>query len=300
MAGLIEPHDRTNERHLSLLRSAFCMLAALALIAQAGLALNPDRTLTQYTHRIWDQEEGLVQPTVYSILQTRDGYLWLGTQDSLIRFDGIHFHEFGGDGDPSRGRSIIRALDEDRRGNLWIGSIGNGLGRLADGHFTWYTTEQGLPSNIVTCVASDNKGALWVCTNKGLARWDGARFHVYTHADGLPSDRIRGTCEAADGTRWVAGADFGLSRWVGGRFVPFTQFAEDLTNSNLPAYSFIVPNMLHDGHDSLSMADSWLKTKIAPLLASSGFQKDGLLIIVFDESTGSLPSMAVVTWLWSW
>jgi phosphatidylinositol-3-phosphatase len=70
--------------------------------------------------------------------------------------------------------------------------------------------------------------------------------------------------------------------------VPFTQFAKDLTNSNLPAYSFIVPNMLHDGHDgSLSTADSWLKTNIAPLLASPSFQKDGLLIIVFDESTGS-------------
>ena len=70
--------------------------------------------------------------------------------------------------------------------------------------------------------------------------------------------------------------------------VPFTQFSKDLMNSNLPAFSFIVPNMLHDGHDgSLSTADSWLKTNIAPLLASTSFQKDGLLIIVFDESTGS-------------
>ena len=225
MAGLIEPRDRDNARHPNVFRSGLCVLATLALMAQAGLALNPNKKLTQYTHRIWDQEEGLVQPTVYSILQTRDGYLWLGTQDSLIRFDGVHFHEFGGDGDPSLGRSIVRALDEDRRGNLWIGSIGSGLGRLADGHLTWYTTRQGLPSNIVTCVASDNNGDLWICTNKGMARWDGARFHVYTRADGLPSDRIRSTCEAANGTRWVAGADFGLSQWNGGRFVPFGQFA---------------------------------------------------------------------------
>jgi ligand-binding sensor domain-containing protein/signal transduction histidine kinase len=284
MAGLIEPHDRTNERHLSLLRSAFCMLAALALIAQAGLALNPDRTLTQYTHRIWDQEEGLVQPTVYSILQTRDGYLWLGTQDSLIRFDGIHFHEFGGDGDPSLGRSIIRALDEDRRGNLWIGSIGNGLGRLADGHFTWYTTEQGLPSNIVTCVASDNKGALWVCTNKGLARWDGARFHVYTHADGLPSDRIRGTCEAADGTRWIAGADFGLSRWAGGRFVPFTQFA-------LPARQGI--HALACGSDGSIWAGTddglaWIKDGAVRTFTSKDGLADGSVLSLFAGADGSL------------
>ena len=70
--------------------------------------------------------------------------------------------------------------------------------------------------------------------------------------------------------------------------VPFSKFASDLTNQTLPQFSFIVPNMLHDAHDgSLSTADSWLKTNIAPLIASSTFQKDGILIIVFDESSGS-------------
>ncbi|HXU16122.1 MAG TPA: alkaline phosphatase family protein [Terriglobales bacterium] len=67
--------------------------------------------------------------------------------------------------------------------------------------------------------------------------------------------------------------------------VPFTQFSKDLTNNNLPNFSFIVPNLIHDAHDgSLSTADSWLKTNIAPLLSSATFQKDGILIIVFDES----------------
>src|SRR6266536_724257 len=70
--------------------------------------------------------------------------------------------------------------------------------------------------------------------------------------------------------------------------VPFTKFATDRANNTLPNFSFIVPNLLHDGHDgSLSTADSWLKTNIAPLIASATFQKDGLLIIVFDESVGT-------------
>ncbi|HZP16369.1 MAG TPA: alkaline phosphatase family protein [Terriglobales bacterium] len=70
--------------------------------------------------------------------------------------------------------------------------------------------------------------------------------------------------------------------------VPFTQFASDLANQRLPQYSFIVPNMLHDAHDgSLSTADTWLKNNIGPLIASSTFQKDGILIIVFDESSAS-------------
>ena len=67
--------------------------------------------------------------------------------------------------------------------------------------------------------------------------------------------------------------------------VPFTQFATDLANGSLPAFSNIVPNLCNDAHDcGLSTADSWLKTNIDPLIKSATFQKDGLLIIVFDES----------------
>ena len=70
--------------------------------------------------------------------------------------------------------------------------------------------------------------------------------------------------------------------------VSFGQFSKDLANHALPNYSFIVPNLLHDAHDgSLSAADSWLKAHIAPLITSSTFQKDGILIIVFDESFDS-------------
>ncbi len=67
--------------------------------------------------------------------------------------------------------------------------------------------------------------------------------------------------------------------------VPFTQFAKDLANHTLPQYSFITPNICDDAHNcSLSTADNWLKTNIAPLIASSTFQNGGLLIITFDES----------------
>lgn len=70
--------------------------------------------------------------------------------------------------------------------------------------------------------------------------------------------------------------------------VPFTQFAKDLASHSLPNFSFVVPNINHDAHSgSLSTADSWLKQYIAPLLANSEFQKDGILIIVFDESYSS-------------
>lgn len=70
--------------------------------------------------------------------------------------------------------------------------------------------------------------------------------------------------------------------------VPFSHFASDLANQRLPEYSFIVPNLLDDAHDgSLNTADAWLKQHIAPLVASSTFRKDGILVIVFDESVDS-------------
>ena len=67
--------------------------------------------------------------------------------------------------------------------------------------------------------------------------------------------------------------------------VPFSQFATDLNAANLPDFSFIVPNLCNDAHDCpLATADAWLKTNIDPLIQSPLFQKDGLLIIVFDEA----------------
>lgn len=67
--------------------------------------------------------------------------------------------------------------------------------------------------------------------------------------------------------------------------VPFSQFSADLVAGALPNYSFIVPNALDDAHDgSLSQADVWLKDNIDPLIQSSTFKNDGLLVIVFDES----------------
>ena len=70
--------------------------------------------------------------------------------------------------------------------------------------------------------------------------------------------------------------------------VPFTQFSTDLNNDHLPNFSFIVPNVLHDAHNgTLADADAWLSQHIAPLLASSTFRRDGILMIVFDEGKSS-------------
>lgn len=70
--------------------------------------------------------------------------------------------------------------------------------------------------------------------------------------------------------------------------VPFTQFAKDLNNDQLPDFSFVIPNVNDDAHNgTLQQADGWLRANIAPLLNNPAFQKDGILMIVFDEAASS-------------
>lgn len=206
----------------------FTLLAFALVFCRSVAALNPEKTLTQYAHRIWGQEEGLFQPTIYSILQTRDGFLWLGTQDSLIRFDGMHFREFDEPGNGPFEHALIRSLAQDRHGNLWIAALGAGIVKITpEGSATQYTAKDGLPSDTVFCVDSDARDRIWVCTKQGLAVMSSGRFRVFTTRDGLPSNQIRSTCESPDGTRWVAGLDFGLARRKGAGFESYAD--PDLT-----------------------------------------------------------------------
>lgn len=191
-------------------------------LAAPLLALDPARSLTQYTHRVWTEEEGLPQPTIYSIQQTRDGFLWIGTQDGLLRFDGLHFLNFDG-GDAAFEHSLVRALAEDAGGNLWAASIGNGILRIgASGSATHFDSRNGLPSDEVFCLANGAGGSLWACTNQGLAQYRQNRWRTFTTADGLASNRIRAFCQSPDGAQWVATSESPLSRGWNGRFSQFT------------------------------------------------------------------------------
>ncbi|HSU66345.1 MAG TPA: two-component regulator propeller domain-containing protein, partial [Tepidisphaeraceae bacterium] len=90
--------------------------AAFLLFCPAASGLDKDRALTQYVHRIWQAQQGLPQATIYAIAQTSDGYLWLGTQTGLVRFDGIRFVPVRDTDGPTPDGAWIRDLvaDSDR------------------------------------------------------------------------------------------------------------------------------------------------------------------------------------------
>ncbi|NIM10948.1 MAG: hypothetical protein GTO45_03090 [Candidatus Aminicenantes bacterium] len=138
-----------------------------------SLALDPGKKNTQYMHEVWEIEQGLPQNAVYTIVQTREGYLWLGTEEGLVRFDGVHFEIYDKRKVKQLTNNKIYALCEDREGNLWIGTYGGGLTRLdtKNGKFTTFTEKQNLLSNNqVTKLCEDNEGNLWIGTESGLNR----------------------------------------------------------------------------------------------------------------------------------
>jgi diguanylate cyclase (GGDEF)-like protein len=190
--------------------------AGLFLLAAPALALDPALAITQYRHDVWDTRQGLPQSSVEAILQTRDGYLWFGTQEGVARFDGVRFVVYDMDNTPALKHNRAVALFEDAAGTLWIGTEGGGLVRVRDGAFTAYGKAEGLPNDRVRAVVEDAGGTLWVATDEGLARFAEGRFHTYRTADGLPADPVRALAAGTDGSVWV-GTRRGLARVRGGR-----------------------------------------------------------------------------------
>ena len=122
------------------MRSSYRLVVLSALVASGLLlsatarALDPHQGLRHYGYQSWQTDNGLPQNTVHSVLQTRDGYLWLGTEGGLVRFDAIQFATFTHRTTPQLGSDLIYSLMQDRSGALWIGTS-SGITRYANGAF---------------------------------------------------------------------------------------------------------------------------------------------------------------------
>src|SRR2546421_1808597 len=130
----------------------------------------------QYRFDRWTANTGLPQNAVYSILQTKDGYLWLTTLDGLVRYDGVRFTVFDKGNTKGLVTSRFIKLFEARDGALWIVAEENGLVRYKDGKFTSYSTTEGLPSKDVRMVRDDADGNVLVFTRSGTAIYQNGMF----------------------------------------------------------------------------------------------------------------------------
>ena len=195
------------------------MLAALvvAFVCTQAQALDPHRAITQALLRKWQFQQGLPQATVLAIRQTSDGYVWLGTQSGLFRFDGVRFVAAPIASGISLTSLWINDLVEDRDHNLWIAATDAGVVRLHVRKADHFGYSDGLPSVHVRCALIDRHGELWVGTDKGLARWISTRdkFSAWQPERGLAAIDVHDLCEAADGTIWIGGEGERISLWDG-------------------------------------------------------------------------------------
>lgn len=142
----------------------------VSLLVYISVCLNAQfSNFNNYVTRVWTSVDGLPGNVVSDIMQSQDGYLYLGTYESLIKFDGFEFIATNKYTDPKLSFISARCVFEDSRNGMWIGSNGEGVQRITKYHTLEHiSTENGLPSNSVRCFAEDPYKNIWVGTSAGL------------------------------------------------------------------------------------------------------------------------------------
>lgn len=199
----------------------FLVLAyALATQAQPAAEENPRKELRDFAVRTWTKADGLPDSSVSVILQTRDGYLWIGTGAGLVRFDSVRFVSVPLAPAADASSLVITALCEDRDGGLWIGSQRHGVYRWQSGGLQHFDLADGLLDKGVTSLTVDSEGQVWIGTRLGINRWNGKHLDAFTTKDGLPDNSVLSVHAAHSGAVWIATAA-GVCRFSGGRFSRF-------------------------------------------------------------------------------
>ncbi|AXC11341.1 putative two-component system sensor kinase [Acidisarcina polymorpha] len=193
------------------------MLLWVVTVASLAFCLDPQKDLGQYGHRAWQTDSGLPQNTVHAVIQTQDGYIWLGTEGGLVRFDGFEFVIYDKQAPAFLRSESINSLFEDKDGDLWIGT-NDGLVRRRGNHFTNYGASNGLPSNTVGSIFQDHRGKIWVVTLEGIASYQGGeQFRSFPMSDGITNPKS--LAEALDGSFWI-GTRFGAVHFNQDHFGP--------------------------------------------------------------------------------
>jgi ligand-binding sensor domain-containing protein/two-component sensor histidine kinase len=197
-------------------RAGWCALALAATMPAAA----PEKTAVPLlSHRVWRTKDGLPQDYVTVAQPASDGFLWLGTQEGLVRFDGLHFQLFHKGNTPGLRDNLVAALAETPDGALWVGTEFGGLARRWGGRFEAIGQDRGMPSLYISGLVVDGQGGLWVNTrDMGLFSYREGRFQAF---EGLPAkERVTVIAPAPDGSLWIATRSKGFFRHLKGQTLP--------------------------------------------------------------------------------
>jgi PAS domain S-box-containing protein len=186
-------------------------IAILLACCRCASALDPSLDINQYAHTSWKIRDGFSKGIIYAIAQTPDGYLWLGTEFGLLRFDGVRAVPWQPPAGQHLPSSEIRSLLAARDGTLWIGTM-KGLASLKDGRLT---QQREFSGPLVHALLEDREGTVWAAGgiapfNARLCAIQGGKAQCYGYNDGLGTE-VFTLYEDSRGNLW-AGATTGLWR----------------------------------------------------------------------------------------
>ena len=241
-------------------------------------------------------EDGLSQNAGLAIFQDSRGFLWVGSQDGLNRYDGYTFKIFKHDPDDptSISHNSILSITEDNEGYLWIGTWGGGLNRFdpITETFVRYRHDPeeptSLSNNVVTSIKEDSRGVLWVGTLGGLNRYrpEQEAFDHFTHdpanPNSLSSNAISLVFEDSLAQLWIGTGAFGIEGSGLNRFDPATGKAVHYRHDDLDPASLASNNIsaIYESQDG----SLWI--------ATGGFSLRGAGLDQFDPRTGKAQHFA--------
>ncbi|MET0622226.1 MAG: two-component regulator propeller domain-containing protein [Pyrinomonadaceae bacterium] len=174
-------------------------------------ALDPNRGPSDYTRDRWGAEQGFPGATVYAITQTPDGYLWLGTEKGLVRYDGVNFRLYGHADSPLFPTGPIQELLTDAEGNLWIRPQTRSLLRYRDGVLHDVTPELDAGRSGVTAMCRGAGGeALLAVRSEGVFAYAGGRFTKLFSTAERPNWLVIAMAATGDGKVWMGTRDAGI------------------------------------------------------------------------------------------
>lgn len=274
--------------HLSPKRTARWILAIASLCLaspEARAALDPALAITQYVHTVWQSEAGLPENSVLSIAQTPDGYIWLGTEEGLVRFDGLRFTTYTKSSTPGLRSNEILSLLVDHERTLWIGTRDGGLSCLRDGEFKAIGLPGRLSNSSILALHQDAYGSLWIGTDgDGLVQFQNGKFHVFTKKDGLADDSVFSLASDAQGNIWI-GTHNGLSRFTQGKFTTL-DFKDRLGGNFIRCVYVDRSGIVWIGSNGGGLG------RLSPYNLRRYTQKDGLtddtVSAIYEDSAGTL------------
>ena len=198
-----------------------CLLFSLNGIAQPKAVpktFMPDQI--EYIIDSWNSEKGLPVNGVNGVTQTKDGYLWLGSEEGLVRYNGSDFVVFNSKNTPAFQDSFITSLHSDNDNTLWIGTRTGYLIKYEDKKFTGYSIPE-LKNKQINAIFTDKQGNVWIGgADAGLVKFDGVKTKVYKIEQGLINNDIKCLYQDPKGGIWI-GTVNGLSYLESEKFLNY-------------------------------------------------------------------------------